>query len=163
MNLYELSEKLMNKFKINIDYIIKCSDNTMEDLRNEAFIIVFNYYDKIKDNEKVFINELRNNCLKFNKYGKRIESKKRFEKFNNYENRMVELEENNYDLDENKICLLSDIQNIIGINNYNFLLEYYSMGCEYIANKYSISQDLARKRISNLLKKIRKGLDTGSE
>lgn len=155
MDILTKVDNLINKFKININQIIRCSDNTINDVKNEAFIIVFNNLNKIQENERVFINELKTKCLKFNKYGKRIESKERFEKFNDYEIRMVEDTENNLNIDEDKICYLLDIKNIIGDKNYNFLIEYYGMGCDFICTKYHISKDLARKRVSNLIKEIR--------
>lgn len=155
MNILNTVNDLINKFRININQIIKCSDNTINDIKNEAFIIVFNDFNKIKSNERFFINELKTKCLKFNKYGKRIESKERFERFNNYENRMVEDKENLLNIDEDKICYLLDIKNIVGQDNYNYLIEYYGMGCDFICTKYHINKVLARKRASNLIKEIR--------
>lgn len=158
MDILTKVDNLINKFKININQIIRCSDNTINDVKNEAFIIVFNNLNKIQENERVFINELKTKCLKFNKYGKRIESKERFEKFNDYEIRMVEDTENNLNIDEDKICYLLDIKNIVGEENYKYLIEYYGMGSDFICTKYHISKDLARKRVSNLIKEIRSKL-----
>ncbi len=56
--------------------------------------------------------------MEFNKYGKRIESKDRFEKFNEYENKLVEEENNSLNLDEEKLCTLLDIQNLISKKDY---------------------------------------------
>ena len=159
MNILELSDRLIRKFKINIDYILKCSDNNIEDLRNEAFIVVFDNYDKIMDNEKVFINELRSKCLKFNKYNRRIESKKLFEKFNEYENRMVIEESNKNDFDEDKLCTLLSIQNMLNQEDYEFLIKYYSLGGEELSKQLNLAPSTIRKRVSNLLKTIRKELN----
>lgn len=158
MNLLEFTDKLLRKFKINISQIIRCSDNTLEDVRNEAFIVVFDNLSSVEENERVFINKLKSNCLKFNKYGKRIESKDRFEKFNEYENKLVEEENNSLDLDEEKLCTLLDIQNLISKKDYEFLIDYYSLGCELTSVKYNINKDLTRKRVSNLIKEIRSKL-----
>lgn len=158
MNLLEFTDKLLRKFKININQIIRCSDNTLEDIRNEAFIVVFGNLSSVEENERVFINKLKSNCLKFNKYGKRIESKDRFEKFNEYENKLVEEENNSLDLDEEKLCTLLDIQNLISKKDYEFLIDYYSLGCELTSVKYNINKDLTRKRVSNLIKEIRSKL-----
>lgn len=158
MNLLEFTDKLLRKFKININQIIRCSDNTLEDIRNEAFIVVFDNLSSVEENERVFINKLKSNCLKFNKYGKRIESKDRFEKFNEYENKLVEEENNSLNLDEEKLCTLLDIQNLISKKDYEFLIYYYSLGCELTSVKYNINKDLTRKRVSNLIKEIRSKL-----
>lgn len=158
MNLLEFTDKLLRKFKININQIIRCSDNTLEDIRNEAFIVVFDNLSSVEENERVFINKLKSNCLKFNKYGRRIESKDRFEKFNEYENKLVEEENNSLDLDEEKLCTLLDIQNLISKKDYEFLIDYYSLGCELTSVKYNINKDLTRKRVSNLIKEIRSKL-----
>lgn len=155
MNLVDFTNSLLKKFKINIDQILRCSDNTMEDIKNEAFIVVFDNFDSIKSNERLFINKLKSNCLKFNKYGKRIESKERFNRFNEYENRLIKDTENTLDLDEDLLCSIIDIKNYLSKEDYDFLIEYYGIGCEYVSDKYNISKELARKRVSNLLKKIR--------
>ena len=106
MNILDFTNSLLNKFNININQIIRCSDNTLSDIKNEAFIVVFENLNKIKHNERTFINELKTKCLKFNKYGKRIESKDRFERFNHYENEMIETKINDLDLDEDTLCTL---------------------------------------------------------
>lgn len=155
MNILDFTNSLLNKFNININQIIRCSDNTLSDIKNEAFIVVFENLNKIKNNERTFINELKTKCLKFNKYGKRIESKDRFERFNQYENEMIETKINDLDLDEDTLCTLIDIKNLLKEQEYIFLLEYYGMGCEYVSNKYNIRKDLVRKRVSNLIKYIR--------
>lgn len=155
MNLVDFTNSLLKKFKINIDQILRCSDNTMEDIKNEAFIVVFDNFDSIKSNERLFINKLKSSCLKFNKYGKRIESKERFNRFNEYENRLIENTENTLDLDEDLLCSIMDVKNYLSKEDYDFLIEYYGIGCEYVSDKYNISKELARKRVSNLLKKIR--------
>lgn len=153
--LLEITNSLIKKFKINIEQIRKCTDNTYEDLKNEAYIIVHDNIESILNNERVFINELKTKCLRFNKYGKRIESKERFEKFNEYENNMVEESDNEMNMDEDKICMLVDIKELIGEDNYNFLLDYYNYGAKTISYKYGISECSTRKRASNLVKKIR--------
>ena len=119
---------LISKFIINVNQIINNSDNTMEDIKNEAYIVVDNNYSKIKENERVFINELKTRCLKFNKYGKRIESKERWKEFNNREEAMVEQFNNEYDINEDVLCQLLDVKEIIGEESYKFLIDYYNFG-----------------------------------
>ena len=65
--------ELIKKFRININQIVTNSDNTIDDVENEAFIVLSENYNEIMNNNRVFINELKKKCLKFNKYGKRIE------------------------------------------------------------------------------------------
>ncbi len=52
------AEQLIKKFRININQIIANSDNTMDDIRNEAYLVVADNYSSIQKNERVFINEL---------------------------------------------------------------------------------------------------------
>lgn len=150
--------ELINKFKKNINQIISNSDNTFEDIKNEAFIVVNDNYSKILDNEKVFVNELRTRCLKFNKYGKRIERKERWEVFNNREKELTLECKNNLDIDEDLFCELEDIKNYLGEYNYNFLIYYYTYGCKETSEKYNMKEPNVRKRVSLLIKDVRREL-----
>lgn len=149
-------DKLLKKFHINIQQIINNSDNEMEDIRNEAYIVLYEHYSEILKDDRVFINELKKKCLKFNKYGKRIESKNRWEYFNQKELEMQEKSKQYEQMNEDNMCILIDIQNAIGKENYKFLLYYYSFGYKETAIRYNISPELVRKRVSLLLNKIRK-------
>ena len=148
--------ELIKKFRINVNQIIANSDNTMEDIINESFIVVSDNYEQIKDNDRVFINELKTRCLRFNKYGRRIESKERWEKYNELEQRMVENFRNILNIDEDILCLIVDIKNIIGENNYIFLLDYFTYTGKVVSKKYGISEPTMRKRVSELIEKLRR-------
>lgn len=148
--------ELLNKFKITVNQIKRNSDNNIDDIRNESFIIVYENLDKITDNQKIFINMLKSNCLKFNKYNRRIESHDRWERFNNYEDKLKNEYKNDLEVNEDFICIRNDIINNLGKDNYNFLIYYYSYGGKETSIKYNIKEDLVRKRISNLIKQIRK-------
>lgn len=154
--LLKLLDKLIKKYYINIQQIINNSDNDMGDIKNEAYIILHENYDKILKNDKIFINELKTKCLKFNKYGKRIESSKRWEYFNQKEEQMNDNTNKYSNLNEDNLCLLLDIKNFIGEKDYNFLLDYYALGYKETSIKYKISPSLTRKRVSFLIDKIRK-------
>lgn len=74
---------LLQHFHIDIHQIINNSDNTFDDIKNEGYIVLHEHYDEIEKDNKVFINELRKRCLKFNKYNRRIDTKAKWEEFNN--------------------------------------------------------------------------------
>lgn len=149
---------LISKFIINVNQIINNSDNTMEDIKNEAYIVVDNNYTKIKENERVFINELKTRCLKFNKYGKRIESKERWKEFNNREEAMVEQFNNEYDINEDVLCQLLDVKEIIGEESYKFLIDYYNFGSKETSLRYHISEPTVKKRVNEMISKVRRKL-----
>lgn len=149
---------LISKFIINVNQIINNSDNTMEDIKNEAYIVVDNNYSRIKENERVFINELKTRCLKFNKYGKRIESKERWKEFNNREEAMVEQFNNEYDINEDVLCQLLDVKEIIGEESYKFLIDYYNFGSKETSLRYHISEPTAKKRVNEMIYKVRRKL-----
>lgn len=149
---------LISKFIINVNQIINNSDNTMEDIKNEAYIVVDNNYSKIKENERVFINELKTRCLKFNKYGKRIESKERWKEFNNREEAMVEQFNNEYDINEDVLCQLLDVKEIIGEESYKFLIDYYNFGSKETSLRYHISEPTVKKRVNEMISKVRREL-----
>ena len=149
---------LISKFIINVNQIINNSDNTMEDIKNEAYIVVDNNYTRIKENERVFINELKTRCLKFNKYGKRIESKERWKEFNNREEAMVEQFNNEYDINEDVLCQLLDVKEIIGEESYKFLIDYYNFGSKETSLRYHISEPTVKKRVNEMISKVRRKL-----
>lgn len=149
---------LISKFIINVNQIINNSDNTMEDIKNEAYIVVDNNYSRIKENERVFINELKTRCLKFNKYGKRIESKERWKEFNNREEAMVEQFNNEYDINEDVLCQLLDVKEIIGEESYKFLIDYYNFGSKETSLRYHISEPTVKKRVNEMISKVRRKL-----
>lgn len=149
---------LISKFIINVNQIINNSDNTMEDIKNEAYIVVDNNYTRIKENERVFINELKTRCLKFNKYGKRIESKERWKEFNNREEAMVEQFNNEYDINEDVLCQLLDVKEIIGEERYKFLIDYYNFGSKETSLRYHISEPTVKKRVNEMISKVRRKL-----
>lgn len=149
---------LISKFIINVNQIINNSDNTMEDIKNEAYIVVDNNYSRIKENERVFINELKTRCLKFNKYGKRIESKERWKEFNNREEAMVEQFNNEYDINEDVLCQLLDVKEIIGEESYKFLIDYYNFGSKETSLRYHISEPTLKKRVNEMISKVRRKL-----
>ena len=66
--MLHIVNELIKKFRININQIVTNSDNTIDDIENEAFIVLSENYNEIMNNNRVFINELKKKCLKFNKY-----------------------------------------------------------------------------------------------
>ena len=156
--MVDIVNTLISKFIINVNQIINNSDNTMEDIKNEAYIVVDNNYTRIKENERVFINELKTRCLKFNKYGKRIESKERWKEFNNREEAMVEQFNNEYDINEDVLCQLLDVKEIIGEESYKFLIDYYNFGSKKTSLRYHISEPTVKKRVNEMISKVRRKL-----
>lgn len=154
--IYNIVDDLLRQFKINVNQIISNSDNTLEDLRNEAVLIVQDKLSSIQKDKRVFINELKKRCLKFNKYSKRIESKERWEIFNNYETRLIETVTNPYNTDENLVSLKVDITDIVGEENYNLLIDYFTLKIKDVAVKYGISETELEDKIMKLLIKIRR-------
>lgn len=154
--IYNIVDDLLRQFKINVNQIISNSDNTLEDLRNEAVLIVQDKLSSIQKDKRVFINELKKRCLKFNKYSKRIESKERWEIFNNYETRLIETITNPYNTDENLVSLKVDITGIVGEENYNLLIDYFTLKIKDVAVKYGISETELEDKVMKLLIKIRR-------
>lgn len=153
--MLEKLDYLIKHFYINIRQIINNSDNTLEDVKNDAYIVLYEHYDEIMNDDNVFINELRKRCLKFNKYNKRIETKAKWEEFNNLEERMSYELDTYSKIDEDTICSIADLENIIGKDSLDFLIYYYNYGYEKTALQYNLSPDNTRKRVSLLIKRIR--------
>lgn len=149
---------MIQKFRININQIIANSDNTIEDIINESCIVIKEHKEAIECNNNVFINELRKKCLRFNKYGKRIESKERWKEFNNREEAMVEQFNNEYDINEDVLCLLLDVKEIIGEESYKFLIDYYNFGSKETSLRYHISEPTVKKRVNEMISKVRRKL-----
>lgn len=156
--MLELLEKLLRQYHINIQQIINNSDNTYEDIKNDAYIVLYENYDDIINDNKVFINKLKARCLKFNKYGKRIESCERWKYFNDKEDIMNSTLTSYDELNEGLMCSMIDIENIVGKNDYKFLIYYYNHGHIITAKHYNMTETSVRKKVSNLLIKIRKWL-----
>lgn len=156
--MLDIVNSLIRKFRINVNQIIANSDNTIEDVTNEAYIVVDENLSKIMKNERVFINELKTRCLKFNKYGKRIESKDRWEVFNSREEDMTNTISTSYSINEDMLCLKLDIKDVVGEENYNFLLDYFSYPKAYMSLKYKISEPTINKRAKKLIDKLRREL-----
>ena len=154
--MLELLDILLRKFNINIRQIINNSDNTFEDIRNEGYIVLYEHYDDIIKDNNVFINELRKKCLRFNKYGKRIDTKSKWEEYNALEDTMNNISNFYTQINEDLLCSMCDIKDLIGEDNYKFLIDYYGLGYKKTAEKYNISSHLSRKRASLLIEKIRK-------
>lgn len=155
MHMIKIAEQLIKKFRININQIIANSDNTMDDIRSEAYLVVADNYSSIQENERVFINELKTRCLKFNKYGKRIESKERWEEFNKREEQLANILPIMSSMDDDKLCMLIDIKDEIGEENYKFLLDYFSISRKEMCTKYHISEPTVRKKAKDLLDRLR--------
>lgn len=155
MLLLELLDKLLKKFNINIRHIINNSDNTYEDVKNDGYIILYEHYDEIIKDDRVFINELKKKCLKFNKYNRRIDTKKKWQEFNDLEDLMNNISNSHTRINEDIICDIADIQNIVSKEEYNFLIDYYNLGYEKTAEKYNISNNYSRRKASSLINKIR--------
>lgn len=156
--MLELLDILLRKFNINIRQVINNSDNTFEDIRNEGYIVLYEHYDDIIKDNNVFINELRKKCLRFNKYGKRIDTKSKWEEYNALEDTMNNISNSYTQINEDLLCSMCDIKDLIGEDNYKFLIDYYGLGYKKTAEKYNISSHLSRKRASLLIEKIRKGI-----
>lgn len=149
---------MIQKFRININQIIANSDNTIEDIINESYIVMKEHKEAIECNNNVFINELRKKCLRFNKYGKRIDSKKQWEIFNNREEVMVEQFNNEYDINEDVLCQLLDVKSILGEENYKFLIDYYNLGSKETSLRYHISEPTVNKRVKEMISRVRRKL-----
>lgn len=157
--MIEMVQSMISKFRININQIIRNSDNTMEDIENESFLVLHDFFDKIKDNEKIFINELRSRCLKFNKYGRRLDNKEDWERFNRYEESLQHEYKNSMDINEDLILGINVIKEKICEEEYSFLIHYFRYGQKETSIKYSLKEGTVRKRVHTLINKIRKELN----
>lgn len=153
--MLSLIDEMIDKFRININQILANSDNTIEDILSESFIVLEEYKQDIERNNNVFINELRKRCLKFNKYGKRIDSKKQWEIFNNREESMKYSYKNNLDIDEDLICSMITIKEIIGESDYNFLIFNYSHTIKETAKHYNLNESAVQRKVKKLVDRIK--------
>lgn len=151
--------KMIKKFRININHIINNSDNTIEDIQSESFLVLHDFMDKIKDNEKVFINELKSRCLKFNKYNRIMNTKEDWNRFNEYEERLKDEYENGMEINEDAVLGLQMIKEVTNEEEYSFLIYYYSYGQEETSKKYNLKAGTLRKRVHILINKIKKELN----
>ncbi|MGL5963193.1 MAG: hypothetical protein ACRCZ2_02155 [Fusobacteriaceae bacterium] len=149
-------EKYIRKFRINVNYILKNSDNDMDDIRSEAYLILHEFVDSIKENEKVFINELKRRCLRFNKYGKRLDSKSGWERNNRYEKMLQDEYDNEMEIDENLILGIHVIKQIVSEEEYSFLLYYYDNGQEETSKRYGMTTGAIRKKAHVLISRVKK-------
>lgn len=157
--MIETVHNMINRFKININQIIRNSDNTMEDIENESFLVLHDFFDKIKENEKVFINELRSRCLKFNKYGRRLDNKDDWERFNRYEESLQYEYKNAMEIDEDLILGIHIIKEKICEEEYSFLIYYFRYGQGETSKKYNLKEGTVRKKVHSLISKIKKELN----
>lgn len=155
------SNELIKKYSFIISKIISNSDNTIEDIENEAYIITKLNYDRILEDDRVFINELKKCCLKFNKYNRRIETYDCWNKFNNLESNMLsQKEENNkLNINEDRLCFLIVIQTLISKDDYDFLLCYFGYGGEYTSEKYNLSYSNTRTKVHRLINFIKSNMN----
>lgn len=151
------SQELMEKYSFVISKIISNSDNTMDDVKNEAYIVTKLHYDEILEDNKIFINELKKCCLKFNKYSRRIDTIDKWKEFNDLESNMLSQKEqcNNMNIDDDKLCKLITIQTLISDEDYNFLLCYFGYGLEYTSKKYNITESNTRVKVHRLINFLR--------
>lgn len=149
---------MIKRFNRSINQIIRNSDNTLEDIESESFLVLHDYFDKIMENEKVFINELRTRCLRFNKYGKRLDNKEDWERHNRYEEALALNYKNSMEINEDLILSIHVIKEKICEEDYNFLIYYFSYGQEETSNKYNLKEGTVRKKVHVLIKKLRKEL-----
>ncbi|MGL6185553.1 MAG: hypothetical protein ACRC1T_09275 [Clostridium chrysemydis] len=157
--MIETVQNMISKFRININQIIRNSDNTIEDIESESFLVLHDFFDKIKENEKVFINELRSRCLKFNKYGKRLDNKEDWERFNRYEESLQHEYKNAMEINEDLILGIHVIKEKICEEEYSFLIHYFRYGQEETSKKYGLKEGTVRKRVHTLINKIKKELN----
>lgn len=58
---------------------------------------------------------------------------------------MHNISNSNTRINEDIICDIADIQNIVSKEEYNFLIDYYNLGYENTAEKYNISNSYSRR------------------
>lgn len=153
--MLSMVNSMIQKFNKNVKQILANSDNTIDDIVSEAFIVLEEHKKEIENNQNVFINELRNRCLKFNKYGKRIESKKRWELFNDRECEYQDRIKNNLNINEDLICYIETIKTIINKDDYDFLIFYYGNDGKRTSEKYNMTEMQVRNRVHYLVNKIK--------
>ena len=156
--MLNMVDKLIKKFRINITQIINNSDNEYEDIKNEAYIVVHDNYDKIIKDERVFINELRNSCLRFNKYNVRITEKERWERYNMLEERLSYDFKNELEINEDVIVGLETIKRYVTQPEYDFLIYYTTYGGKLTSERYNMRENTVRKNFEIIKKRIRKGV-----
>lgn len=154
--LEQITNELLKNFSINVRQIIANSDNEYEDVRQEAFIVVHENYDLIKENKNNFIYLLRKATLKFNKYGTRIETNARWKKYNELEESMVDKMENNLDFDEDLFLGIESIKKYCSNNEYEFLIHYFEYKAKDTAKKYGITEQSVYKKKENIINRIKK-------
>lgn len=71
---------------------------------------------------------------------------------------MVSLAENEFNIDEDTLCMLEDVKEIIGEESYDFLIYYYTYGCKLTSNKFDISEPTVRKRVNEYIRLLRRRL-----
>lgn len=158
--ILEMTESLIKKFIINIIQIINNSDNEMEDMLGEAYLVVYENYKIILSNERVFINELKKKCLRNNKYGKRIESSKRWTYFNQLEESLPERMGYSFEINTDKIVGLDTIKQYVSKDEYDFLIYYYDWGLNKTASEYDIKPGACRQRVHRIKKRILKEMSS---
>lgn len=149
---------LMNKFRKNINQIISNSDNTIDDVKSESFLVLHDFFDKIKENEKIFINELRTRCLKFNKYNRRLDNKEDWERLNRYEESLQYEYNNPMDINEDLILGIQSVKEVTCEEEFSFLMHYFRYGQKETSIKYDLKEGTVRKRVHTLINRIRKEL-----
>lgn len=157
--MLKLTQSLIKNFIINIRQIISNSDNDMDDILGEAYIVVFENYNDIIKNNRVFINRMKTRCLKNNKYGKRIESHERWSYFNNLELTICDRDKYTSEIDEDTIVGIDAIKKVITDYEYDFLIFYYENGMTKTMDKYKINNNACRQRVCRLKRKILKELN----
>lgn len=153
--MLSIINEMIQKFRININQILANSDNTIEDIINESCIVLREHKEAIEENNNVFINELRKKCLRFNKYGKRIDNKKQWEVFNNREDALKYEYDNPLNINEDLICYIETIKTIINKDDYDFLIFYYGNDGKRTSEKYNMTEMQVRNRVHYLVNKIK--------
>ncbi|MGL5100802.1 MAG: hypothetical protein ACRC6B_12375 [Fusobacteriaceae bacterium] len=151
--------RLLSKFRINVNHIINNTDNTIEDIKSEAYLVLHTNLERIELDERVFINELKNNCLKFNKYNRVMNTKVDWERFNRYEERLQHEYSNGMEIDEDMILGLHLIKDVADEEEYQLLLDYYRYGQKLTSEKYNMKEGTIRKRVFKLIQRLKKELE----
>ena len=159
-SILELTETLIKKFIINVRQIVNNSDHEMEDMFGEAYLVVYENYEKIISNERIFINELKTKCLRHNKYGKRIESSSRWQYFNQLEETLPERIGYSFEINTDMIVGLDAIRQYLSKDEYDFLLYYYEWGLNKTSKDYNIKPTTCRQRVFRLKQRILKGMNS---
>lgn len=155
-SVLELTQSLIKKFIINIRQIVSNSDNDIEDILGEAYIVVWDNYERIINNERTFINEMKTKCLRHNKYGRRIESAARWSYFNQLEESLPERMGYTFEINEDLIVGLDTVKQYVSEDEYDFLIFYYENGNSKTSSQYNVSENACRQRVYKLKRKINK-------